>query len=118
VRAAPKFGYFFVDADPEVFFERLADWIPFTPIISCSGNPAITLPLHWNKSGLPIGAPFVGRYADEAMLIRLAAQIVKARLEETPSGDELLDSRLSARDGDAAGAFLNERGRLSHPPRV
>ena len=39
---------------------------------------AISLPLHWSKDGLPMGSQFVGRFGDEATLLRLAAQIEQA----------------------------------------
>ena len=43
-----------------------------------TGEPAINLPLSWNKAGLPIGVQFVGRFGDEATLLKLAAQLEKA----------------------------------------
>jgi amidase len=46
---------------------------------NASGNPAMSVPLYWNTEGLPLGAHFVGRYADEATLFRLAAQLETAR---------------------------------------
>jgi amidase len=39
----------------------------------------MSVPLYWNKDGLPIGAHFVGRFGDEATLFRLAAQLEEAR---------------------------------------
>ena len=75
----PPHGHLFADDDAEVFFERLMEFIPFTPIFNCTGNPAITLPLSWNGGGLPIGVHFGGRMAEEATLFRLAAQLEEAR---------------------------------------
>lgn len=46
---------------------------------NATGNPAMSVPLHWNGEGLPIGAHFVGRYGDEATLFRLAAELETAR---------------------------------------
>src|SRR5256886_16655585 len=40
-----------------------------------TGNPAMSVPLWWNDDGLPIGAHFLGRFGDEATLIRLASQL-------------------------------------------
>jgi len=51
------------------------DWIAFTPVANATGQPAMSVPLSWNEAGLPIGVHFTGRYADEATLFRLAAEL-------------------------------------------
>ncbi|MCC7274290.1 MAG: amidase [Alphaproteobacteria bacterium] len=68
-----------MDMDQERYRANLRAFIPFTPIENAAGLPAISLPLAWNGDGLPIGSHFVGRYADEATLLRLAAQLETAR---------------------------------------
>ena len=35
---------------------------PFTPAFNMSGQPAISLPLHWSDDGLPIGVQLVAAY--------------------------------------------------------
>src|SRR5579872_1470256 len=54
-------------------------YCPFTPLFNTTGQPAISLPLYWTPAGLPIGVQIVGRFAEEATLIRLASQMEQAR---------------------------------------
>lgn len=59
--------------------DKIFDVIPYTPLFNVTGQPAMSVPLHWNAANLPIGVHFVGRYADEATLFRLAGQLEQAR---------------------------------------
>ncbi len=63
--------------------EKLAaetfDFIPSTPLFNVTGQPAMSVPLHWNAAGLPVGMQFAGRMGDEATLFRLAGQFEHAR---------------------------------------
>ncbi len=73
-------GYF--DYTPETRHQhiaRLGEYTCFTLIGNASGQPGISLPLHWNEQDLPIGVQLLGRYGDEATLIRLAGQLERAR---------------------------------------
>ncbi len=63
--------------DPKKAFEPIIAYVPFTAIQNATGQPAINLPLWWTKGGLPVGTQFVGRFGDEATLIRLASQLEK-----------------------------------------
>ncbi len=53
--------------------------VPFTPLTNVTGQPSISLPLYWNRDGLPIGSHFAARFGDEATLFRLGAQLEAAR---------------------------------------
>jgi amidase len=73
-------GSFDAPADqPLLPLIRAGAWVPFTPIANFTGLPAMSVPLHWNEDGLPVGSHFVGRFGDEATLFRLAAQLEQAR---------------------------------------
>jgi amidase len=58
---------------------RAASFVPFTPPFNASGQPAVSLPLHWNEADLPIGVQFAGRYGDEETLIALSAELEETR---------------------------------------
>jgi len=60
-------------------FDRAVEFVPFTPVANATGQPAMSVPLCWNKEGLPVGTHFFGRFGDEGTLFRLAAQLEAAR---------------------------------------
>lgn len=64
--------------DPVELRRRSATFNPYNYVSNASGQPAISLPLHWSAEGLPIGTMFTGRYGDEATLLRIAAQLEEA----------------------------------------
>lgn len=59
--------------------EQLFAYLPWTPVFNVTGQPAMSVPLHWSAAGLPIGVHFVGRYGDETTLFRLAGELERAR---------------------------------------
>jgi amidase len=71
----PPLGYL---TDPEHGIDRMLELLQYTSQFNVTGQPAISLPLHWTADGLPIGVQLVGGFAREDVLIRLAAQLEEA----------------------------------------
>jgi amidase len=56
-----------------------ARYTGFAQPFNIAGQPAMSLPLHWNAEGLPIGVQLVAAYGREDILIAVAAQLERAR---------------------------------------
>jgi amidase/6-aminohexanoate-cyclic-dimer hydrolase len=65
--------------DQEAFGTAIAQSIAFTSLFNAAGCPAMSVPLHWSKEGLPVGVQFAAPFGDEATLFRLAAQLEAAQ---------------------------------------
>jgi amidase len=65
--------------DPQEYLQAILGTIAFTSPFNTAGTPAMSVPLHWSKGGLPIGVQFAAGFGEEATLFRLAAQLEKAR---------------------------------------
>jgi amidase len=65
--------------NPEEPLERIVATIQFTPQFNVTGQPAISLPLHWSGQGLPIGIQLVAPFGREDMLLQIAARLEEAR---------------------------------------
>ena len=66
-------------ADFPKWRETVLSFGAFAYAFNLTGQPAASVPLFWNRDGIPIGAQFVGRFGDEATLFRLAAQLERER---------------------------------------
>jgi len=73
----PELGWF-TAGGPEVEGRRIASFIPYTAQFNMTGQPAITLPLHWTSGGLPVGVQLVAGYGREDQLIQVASQLEHA----------------------------------------
>jgi len=56
-------------------FRSTFEIAPYTMVANVTGQPSMSLPLHWTADGLPMGMLFTARTGDEATLFRLAAQL-------------------------------------------
>ncbi|HST65702.1 MAG TPA: amidase family protein [Mycobacteriales bacterium] len=73
-------GWFTETGDPAEDFLRQQRFTPFTSAYNVTGQPAVSLPLHWtgDDPALPVGVMLAGRPADEATLVSLSAQLEDA----------------------------------------
>ena len=71
-------GQLRLDDDPAGDFAAQKAFTPFTAPYNMTGQPAISLPLHWSAQGLPIGVQLIGRPFDEVTLLSLAGQLERA----------------------------------------
>ncbi len=66
------------DDDPAADFEAQKAFTPWTSAWNVTGMPAVSLPLHWTPTGLPVGVMIAARPAEEEQLLSLAAQVEAA----------------------------------------
>ena len=59
--------------------EKSLGYISYTVITNMTGQPSMSVPLHWSVDGLPIGVMFAAKLGDEATLFRLAGQLEQTR---------------------------------------
>jgi amidase len=77
-RLPPRVGELAPDLPFEIQYERASTLVGFTPVQNATGAPAMSVPLHWSKSGLPIGSHFAAKAGDERTLLELAYELEAA----------------------------------------
>jgi amidase len=66
------------DADVPRAFKALLPSLWLTCWVNLTGQPAISLPLHWTADGLPMGVQLVARAGREDLLLQVASQLEQA----------------------------------------
>ncbi|WP_035841455.1 amidase [Kitasatospora azatica] len=75
---APVLGSFAIGT-PDQQLMRAIEFCHETPLANLTGQPAMSVPLHWTEEGLPIGTHVTGRFGAEATLFAFAAQLEAAQ---------------------------------------
>nr|APC60439.1 Ami [Parvibaculum lavamentivorans] len=63
----------------DTLYERVFNYVTYTPLHNVVGTPAMSVPLSWNKAGLPIGSQFAALPGQEKVLLELAFELEQAR---------------------------------------
>ncbi|UXN57636.1 amidase [Phyllobacterium zundukense] len=63
----------------EEFMEADAALYQYLGVLNVTGHAAVSLPLGQSSNGMPIGLQIVGRFGDEATLVRIARDLEEAR---------------------------------------
>ena len=77
--APPKTGEQAPTVPFDTLYERVFNYVTYTPLHNVVGTPAMSVPLSWNAAGLPIGAQFAASPGQEKVLLELAFELEQAR---------------------------------------
>jgi amidase len=67
------------DLDYATLHERVSRNVAFTPLQNITGQPGMSVPLHWAEDGLPVGVHFAAGQNGDEMLFQLAYQLEAAQ---------------------------------------
>ena len=74
----PKLGVLSLDQPYESFAREGVKASPYTALFNMTGQPAMSVPMHWTVENLPVGAHFAAPFGREGRLFALAAQLEQA----------------------------------------
>ncbi|HMC53272.1 MAG TPA: amidase [Acidimicrobiales bacterium] len=72
----PRLGWL---TDPELGMARVIELLQYTAQFNLTGQPAVSLPLHWTEGGLPVGVQLASAFGAEGVLVRMASQLEQAQ---------------------------------------
>lgn len=75
----PRIGHLAADQPFTDHFDKLLDYVSFTPLHNAVGAPALALPAGLDAEGVPVGAMYSAPVGAERLLLELALQIEAAR---------------------------------------
>lgn len=55
--------------------DKIFKWMPYVAISNLTGQPSMSVPLHWSSDNLPVGVMFTAPMCDEATLLQVAKQL-------------------------------------------
>jgi amidase len=67
-----------IPGEPLKGIRRSAELCAFTMPFNVTGQPAISLPVHWTAQGLPIGVQLIAPFGREDLLLRVGSQLEQA----------------------------------------
>jgi amidase len=67
------------DLDYGTLHERVSRNVAFTPLQNITGQPGMSVPLHWAQDGLPVGVHFASGVNGDELLFQLAYQLEAAQ---------------------------------------
>ncbi len=73
----PELGWFTAEG-PQAEGRRVVSFIPYTAQFNMTGQPAVSVPMHWTPDGLPVGVQLVAAYGREDLLVQVASQLEQA----------------------------------------